>query len=90
MIGLDTTATFIFDFVGNFLLEVPTANGFEYFVWSDPDYGNGDNTIRPYHQSTLVKRHGKPENFWGRDKGRHTIGGYCGDQVKFVNCGDSK
>ena len=49
------------------------------WIWSNPAYG-GNNEIHPYNGSLTkyVKSIGIP---YGRDKGTHTIGEYCGDQV---------
>lgn len=63
---------FTWDFGQEFFIETVAGN----FVWSDPDY-NGTGEIRPYRGSY---------NKWigcgfGRSKGLHRIGGYCGDFV---------
>ena len=76
MIDLNTVSDFTFDFAGKFLLDV---NG-KFYVWWSPDY-DGDNTIKEYK--------GNPADFtnvgfMGRYKGRHRIGDYCGNLVKFV------
>jgi hypothetical protein len=78
MLGLDTIAQFTWDFGQCFLLEVSD----KYYVWSDPDY-NGDNTIKQYVGNPMDFT---SPGFSGRDKGSHTIGGYCGEQVKFIGC----
>ena len=53
------------------------------FVWSDPDYPGGDNTIRPFAGSIFVfqKEHRLD---YGRDKGYHQIYRKCGDQIIFI------
>ena len=77
-LSLDTFAEFTRSSGHEFLLKI----GDRFFVWSDPDY-EGDNTIRPFK--------GNPQNFtapgfMGRDRGTHSIGAYCGTDVKFVDC----
>lgn len=67
---------FTWDFGQNFFIETSEGN----FVWSDPAY-NGDNTIRPYN-GTVEDYFG---NSFGRDKGKHYIGKYCGDQFTLVD-----
>ena len=50
------------------------------YIWSNPDYPGGDNTIVPCgtYQEEL-KNYNIP---YGRDKGEHRIGDYCGSGVK--------
>ena len=76
MINLDTIADFTWGFANEFFLETKEGN----FVWSDPDY-QGDNTIKPFNGNYLqwCKRCCIP---YGREKGTHTIRGYCGEDVK--------
>lgn len=70
-------ASFTWGFGSTFHLETTKGN----FEWSDPDY-NGENTIRPC----------EPYGQWcdrigiefGRDKGTHIIGDYCGPDVKII------
>lgn len=87
-INLETVADFSWTFGHHFLLATLDK---ELYVWSDPDYG-GDNTIRKldikkYPSSTdewtrLYKKHfGTP---FVRCKGRHTVKGYCGENVVFI------
>jgi len=82
-LSLDTQAEFTWNFDKEFLLRVVNPdNSDAYFVWSSPEYG-GNNTIYPFL--------GNPLNFTrkgvrGREKGIYTIGRYCGNQVKFINC----
>lgn len=78
-IGLDTVAEFGWNFGSEFFLE--TANG--NFIWSDPDYG-GDNTIHPF-QGSLEDYCVTRSLPFVRDKGKHTIRGYCGPDVEFVD-----
>ena len=78
MISLDTVAEFSWNFSNEFFLETPDGN----FIWSDPDY-NGDNTIKPFNGTLLdyIKISNIP---YVRGKGKHTILGYCGNDVQFV------
>lgn len=68
-------------FWGNeFFLETNKGN----FVWSDPDYTGGDNTIRPFKGSLQdYCRHCNVD--YGRSKGKHFIGSYCGEDVKILD-----
>jgi len=79
IIDLDTVATFTYSFGNTFLLETRHGN----FVWSDPEYLGGDNTIKPFDGSykEWCDLEGIP---YGRCKGEHTIRSYCGENVKFV------
>ena len=55
--------------------------GYKYnYVWSNADYNNGDNTIRPF-EGTMKDFFG---NSYGRDKGKHIVLQYCGTKTKFV------
>ena len=73
---IDDIAEFTWDFGQNFLLE--TNRGL--FVWSDPDY-SGDNTIRRINHIEEIF----PGGTFGRSKGTHFIGEYCGSEVKIIN-----
>ena len=89
----NTLANFTYGFGNRFLLAVAKTSAeypsedlpidqCDWYVWSDPDY-SGDNTI--------IKYKGNPLNFvqkgfMGRAKGIHSIGDYCGPNVKFVDC----
>lgn len=77
MIDLDTVAEFTYGFGQLFLLKVKG----KFYVWSDPDYEGGDNTIGEY---TGNPSNFAGPNFMGRYKGIHRIGDYCGELVKFV------
>ncbi len=62
----------------------PEYNNYQYhYVWSDPDYPGGDNTIRPFFGTyrDWCKVVGIP---YGRSKGHHIVEKYCGPDVKFV------
>jgi len=75
MITLDTVATFIWGYGQKFFIETSDNN----YVWSDPDY-DGDNKITPFKgtYNEWLKSEGL---LFGRDKGDHTIRGYCGEDV---------
>ena len=75
MLTLDTVGEFTWGFGNEFFIETPEGN----FVWSDPDY-SGDNTIRFFNGTyqDWCKHQNLP---YGRDKGKHTIRGYCGENV---------
>lgn len=75
---LDDVAEFTWGYCDEFFLETGKGN----FVWSDPDY-DGDNSIHPYNGSykDWCKEAHLP---FGRDKGKHTIRDYCGEDVKLV------
>ena len=61
-----------------FFVETSVGN----FIWNDPDYG-GDNTFTAFSGSytDYLKKAGID---FGRDKGRHVISDYCGDQIVLV------
>ncbi len=68
---LNEMGEFTWDFGHLFVIQTR----FGMFVWSDPGYG-GDNTVRPYE--------GRFKDFfypYGRDKGIHNIGTYCGKDI---------
>jgi hypothetical protein len=61
---------FTWNFGSYFFIETSQGN----FIWHDPDYG-GDGSIQSY-QGTYQKWIGSS---FGRSKGNHIIGNYCGD-----------
>jgi hypothetical protein len=75
---LTDVAMFSWNYGDEFFLETDKGN----FVWSDPDY-QGDNTIRPFegNHSDWLNENGLE---FSRDKGQHTIEGYCGKDVKII------
>lgn len=75
MINLDTVADFIWFWSDKFFLETSEGN----FIWSDPDY-QGNNTIVPF-KGTMAEYCKQTKIPFGRDKGKHTIRGYCGEDV---------
>jgi hypothetical protein len=66
---------FTWDFSQQFFIETAEGN----FVWSDPDY-QGDGSIRKYAGSfqDWIKA---DQGGFGRSKGTHIIGSYCGDFI---------
>jgi len=75
---LDDVADFVWMWNERWFLE--TVKGF--YIWLDPDYG-GDNTIKKYNGSLRDFCEAEGIDF-GRDKGKHIIRRYCGDDVKIV------
>lgn len=75
MITIDTIANFVWSYAQEFFLETSEGN----YVWSDPDYG-GDNTIKRFDGSYADWCKKKNIDF-GRGKGQHKIGEYCGTEV---------
>ena len=79
MINLDTVADFTYCWGCTFFLETPEGS----FIWSDPDYPEGNNTIIPFNGAlkdfliNIIIQH-------GRRKGQYTIGAYCGEEVKLL------
>jgi hypothetical protein len=78
-IDLDTIASFTWFWGDKFFLETEHGN----YIWSNPDYPGGDNTIRSYgaNYKYYCKETGV---LFARDKGKHRIRDYCGDQVQFI------
>lgn len=76
MITLDTMGSFTWNYGQKFFIETIDGN----YVWSDPDY-NGDNKIVLFNGTyeEWLKLERIP---YGRDKGKHTIRGYCGEGVR--------
>ena len=72
---LNTIGEFSWNFGNKFFVETPGAN----YVWSDPDY-SGDNTFTLYNGSYTdwLKVEGLE---FARDKGKHIIGNYCGNDI---------
>lgn len=78
-INLDTIAEFTWFWNHHFFLETKEGN----FIWSDPDYPGGNNTIRSYNGT--LQDYCKESNIpYGRSKGKHSIRGYCGEGVRFI------
>lgn len=78
-INLDTVCDFTWMWNDRFHLEAEDGKA---FIWSDPDYG-GDNTIRPHRMTQQDYAKTKPQP-WGRDKGKHRIRDYCGEDVRIL------
>lgn len=67
----DLEGRFTWDFGSNFIIETEVGA----FIWSDPAY-HGTGVIRPLGMT--LQEYFKTPSF-GRDKGTHRIGKYCGD-----------
>ena len=78
MITVDTFADFTWLWNHEFFVETNEGN----FIWNSPRYG-GDGTIRPCTM-TFEEYLKKLHIDCGRSKGKHRIGSYCGEGVKFV------
>ena len=74
---LDTVAHFTWGYADEFFLETEMGN----FIWSDPDY-SGSNVITSYNGTYKDWCKNRAHIPFGRDKGKHTIRGYCGEDVK--------
>lgn len=71
---------FYFSFGKEFFIETNNGN----FVWNNPDYGDGDNTVKPF-KGTL-KQWIKSCNIpYCRDKGSKLIGNYIGNDFAIVS-----
>jgi len=70
---LELIGDFTWDFGSHFFIETDEGN----FSWHDPDYG-GDNTIE---RVDMCLRDWLGDVPYGRAKGRHRIGGYCGEDI---------
>lgn len=79
ILSTSTIASFTWMFNHLFFLETNVGN----FIWSDAGYPGGDNTIRPY-TGTLREFCREIEVPFGRDKGTHFIGDYCGEDVQIL------
>jgi len=77
--NLDEIARFIWFWNDKFFVEAESGN----YIWSDPSYPNGNNTIRPYKGTCKDYCESSGVEF-GRDKGSHRIAEYCGPYVRFV------
>lgn len=75
---LETTGEFLWFWNDRFLIETSYGN----YLWSDPDY-NGDNTIK-YTSKTYDEYLKGIDLPYGRSKGTHVIGDYCGRDVIFT------
>lgn len=72
---LELIGDFTWSFGNQFFIETPNGN----FVWSDPDYG-GNNILKSFNSNyeDWCKSLNIP---YGRDKGRHKIRDYCGENI---------
>lgn len=64
---------FTWNFSNEFHIETSEGN----FIWKDPGYAGGDGSIQPTDLTykKWISKHGVS---FGRDKGTHRIGDYCG------------
>lgn len=76
---LNLTGEFTWFWGKYFFVETNIGN----FIWSDPDYGDGDNTFTKTDMT--YKQFCDAYNYpYGRDKGTHVIKDYCGDMIQIV------
>lgn len=74
---LDLIGQFTYCWGCHFFIETSQGN----FIWLDPDY-QGDNTLTP--TSATYKEFCEYQRIpFGRGKGKHRIGDYCGEEVVF-------
>jgi hypothetical protein len=76
----DLVGSFTWFWSDTFFVQTSKGN----YLWSDPDYG-GDNTLREY-EGTLEKYCIDNDIPFGRDKGKHIIGEYCGPDKSNQSC----
>lgn len=76
---LQLDGNFTWMFGNEFFIETEKGN----FIWSDPDYEGGTNTVTPttMDYTEYVKASNVP---FGRDKGVHNIERYCGPDIIIV------
>ena len=80
MLTLDTIGSFTWNYNKMFFIETKEGN----FEWSDPEYLSGTNEIHPF-KGTYNDWRIKENIPFGRDKGKHSIRDYCGENVKIFN-----
>lgn len=74
---LNLEGHFSWNFGNKFFIETEMGN----FVWSDPDYFGGDNSIK-FFDGNLDDFCKQEHIGYTRDKGIHTIKKYCGSKIK--------
>lgn len=76
---MEEVGDFCWNYANKFFIETRFGN----FIWSDPDYLGGDNTIEQFGGSyeDFVKLEKIP---YCRDKGKHRIRDYCGEEFTFI------
>lgn len=79
MLTLDTIAHFTWGWSHRFFLETDNGN----YIWSDPDYPFGNNTITPF-KGTYKDWLNQEGISFARDKGKHIIRNYCGENVQII------
>lgn len=69
---LELLGSFTWMWDDKFFIETAEGN----FIWRDPNYPGGDNTIKSYDGSLkqYCRKTGIP---FGRDKGKHFLKNYC-------------
>lgn len=69
---------FTWNYNCKFLIETPEGN----FIWSNPDYPFGDNSVVRYHGSyeDWIQQENIP---YGRYKGKHVVENYIGMDFSF-------
>lgn len=77
MLTINDWAHFTWSYGYAFFLETKDKGN---WIWNDPDYPGGNGTIVRFHggYEQWIKEIGIP---YGRDKGFHRIGDYCGKDV---------
>ena len=79
-LNLDADAKFCWCFGCDFLLETAEGN----FIWSNPDYPGGDNTIKKF-DGGLNEFLADQGTEFARNKGKHVIREYCGENVIVID-----
>ena len=74
---LNTQGEFLWGWNHIWFIITPIGN----FIWSDPDYPDGDNTFNPTDLSyeQWLRKTGIP---FARNKGTHTISQFCGNNIE--------
>jgi hypothetical protein len=78
-LNLEDRANFTYLFNHLYFMKTTKGN----FLFSHPEYPNGDNTIKPTDKSynQILKDLGVP---YGRSSGDHKISTFCGTSVKIL------
>ena len=75
----DLRGKFTWNFSQQFYITTPLGN----FTWNDPRY-EGDNTLRATKKTYHEWIDPNNEGDFGRDKGEHRIGDYCGEDFRYI------
>lgn len=75
---MNLVGDFTWNYSYQFLIETSEGN----FIWSDPDYLCGDNSVIPFNGTyeDWIKQEQIP---CGRDKGKHLVKNYIGTEFSF-------